>query len=91
MSKPYSRGSLEIDGVEYVLLEKSQLHREIACVFAELDADKQAAFWECLDLIVKRWSSAGCFQWDAMSRKMNVRAKAVFADMADYVLHREES
>lgn len=80
-----TRPKLEHAGTEYVCLDKGDLPRELATLFAALDAQGQAEFFSFLALAVERWESASCFQWAAMADEMDVAARRVLAGMFDAI------
>lgn len=81
-----ARPKLEHAGTEYVCIVKSDMPHELATLFAGLDAKGQADFFSFVALASDRWEKAPCFQWAALSAKMDQSAKRCFRDMAEHIL-----
>ncbi len=76
--------TLSVFGVDQTVIKSDELPREIAKIFAGLEADDQALFFECLVDFTERWERNDCFQWSYMQPFLTTRAKAQIRRIAEY-------
>lgn len=64
---------------------------ELADIFCEMDAEQQAAFFECIAEIAKGWPGAGwCQQSYAINEKLSREGREVIRTLAGHALDRDD-
>lgn len=80
-----SRPELTHGGTRFICLPKQDLPSEIGALFADMDADEQARFWDAVAAATTRWSGQPEAQWLAMVERLKPAARSVVSDICQHV------